>query len=415
MTSAIGLRYRTALVVDDHAVQRRLAEAVLRLLGVGQVLGAGSSEQALSLAREHQPELLLCDIDMPGTDGIALLRQLAQLPQPPAVVVISAVDAALLRTVGQLARQFGLEVLGALPKPVGEPTLGPLLLHSVAPPEGSERYADPHRGPLAESVLEQALAERWFVPYYEPKVDRRSGRVLGAEVLARLQPPSGEPVSPSRFIAALERMGRINPMLWQLAEQSFRFAGQLTDQGWPIQLSFNLAPQQLLDDQLVERFVDLLREHGLSARQITLEITESAAIDAREQTLERLARLRLRGFGLSVDDFGTGYSSLAQLSSVPFSELKIDRSFSAGAVDDYRARAVVESCLDLARRMSLKTCAEGVETLGIFHLLQDLRCDTFQGYLFSRPRPEASFLTWAREWNASGAYRDLCLSEPPRS
>src|SRR5690606_36362084 len=139
--------------------------------------------------------------------------------------------------------------------------------------------------------------------------------------------------------------------------------------------------------EVADRYEDILREHGLNPEQVVLEITESSVMSDTARGLGMLARLRLKGFGLSVDDIGTGYSSLAQLSQIPFTELKIDRGFVSGAPAQPRKRAMIETSLDLARKLGLDVVAEGVETEEEWQLLAQLGCDIAQGYLISPPVP----------------------------
>jgi EAL domain-containing protein (putative c-di-GMP-specific phosphodiesterase class I) len=149
----------------------------------------------------------------------------------------------------------------------------------------------------------------------------------------------------------------------------------------------NVSGHNLTGPEVADRYEDILREHGLNPEQVVLEITESSVMSDTARGLGMLARLRLKGFGLSVDDFGTGYSSLSQLSQIPFTELKIDRGFVSGATTQPRKRAMIETSLDLARKLSLDVVAEGVETEEEWQLLAQLGCDIAQGYLISAPVP----------------------------
>ncbi len=133
---------------------------------------------------------------------------------------------------------------------------------------------------------------------------------------------------------------------------------------------------------------------GATPDEVVLEITETAASRNQGAALENLVRLRMRGFDLSVDDFGTGFSSLAQLVRAPFSELKIDRSFVSRLASDSAARTLVESVVAMARRLGLRTVAEGIETEEQHEILLALDCDMGQGYLFAKPMPVTDWLTW---------------------
>ena len=157
----------------------------------------------------------------------------------------------------------------------------------------------------------------------------------------------------------------------------------------------------MLDLQTVETadaYAEALRTRGADPKQFTLELTETRVMAHTPQTLNVLGRLRLKGFGLAIDDFGTGFSSLAQLSQVPFTELKIDRGFVANCDRDARRRSIVESSLDLARRLRLRTVAEGVQTRDEWKVLKGSGCERAQGWLIAKAMPAAEFADWASSY-----------------
>ena len=131
---------------------------------------------------------------------------------------------------------------------------------------------------------------------------------------------------------------------------------------------------------------------------MVLELTESAVTSDVGKVLENLARLRMKGFGLSIDDYGTGYSSMQQLTRIAFTELKIDKSFVMNASKQKSARVILESSLEMARKLNMATVAEGVETRVELDLLSQLRCDLAQGYFIARPMEYATYLAWIRDW-----------------
>jgi len=176
-------------------------------------------------------------------------------------------------------------------------------------------------------------------------------------------------------------------------------------QGWDqhghrLKLSVNVSAASLADPSAADRYQAIVESHGVEPEDVILEITESSVMSDAARGLGLLARLRLKGFGLSIDDFGTGYSSLAQLSQIPFTELKIDKDFVFGAHAQPRKRAVVEASLDLARKLGLTAVAEGVESMEDWQMLAELGCDIAQGYLIGRPVPgselQAAISRWRR-------------------
>jgi len=232
--------------------------------------------------------------------------------------------------------------------------------------------------------------------HYQPKIATEEGAITGVEALLRWQHPQRGSVSPGAFIPVAERFGLIMPLGdWVIAEACRQLA-VWRDAGLQMRVALNLSVQQLRQpDALVKRFEDALAQHGVDARHLTCEITESVAMDdagATERTLGRLAAL---GLALSIDDFGTGYSSLAYLRRLPVSQLKIDRSFIQDLESSADARAIVKAVIDLAHALSLQVVAEGVETEGQAAVLRGKRCDKLQGFLFARPMPAEELMRWA--------------------
>ncbi|UUZ73935.1 EAL domain-containing protein [Polaromonas sp. P1(28)-8] len=163
-------------------------------------------------------------------------------------------------------------------------------------------------------------------------------------------------------------------------------------------VSVNLSPQSLGDVNLADRVTQLVLDQGLEPRHMVLEVTESVATTNVGRALENLARLRMKGFGLSIDDYGTGYASMQQLTRIAFTELKIDQSFVTNATKQASARVVLESSLDIARKLNITAVAEGVETQADWNLLRQLGCAFAQGYFIARPMEAGAYLDWARGW-----------------
>jgi EAL domain-containing protein (putative c-di-GMP-specific phosphodiesterase class I) len=166
-------------------------------------------------------------------------------------------------------------------------------------------------------------------------------------------------------------------------------------------VSVNLSLNSLTDIQLAERVTELVVSQNLEPRQMVLELTESAATTDVGKALENLARLRMKGFGLSIDDYGTGYSSMQQLTRIAFTELKIDQSFVTNAAKQESAKVILESSLDMAKKLNITAVAEGVETQADWNLLRQLGCSLAQGYFIARPMEARAYLKWVRGWKQS--------------
>jgi len=196
----------------------------------------------------------------------------------------------------------------------------------------------------------------------------------------------------------LEREGLAHVLTDRMLDQACAWRQRWGSVGARVKVSVNVSALALADPSAADRYQTIVAGHGVDPEDVILEITESSVMTDAARGLGLLARLRLKGFGLSIDDFGTGYSSLAQLSQIPFTELKIDQGFVFGAHEQPRKRAVVEASLDLARKLGLSTVAEGVENVGDWQMLAELGCDIAQGYLIGRPVPGSELPALIGRW-----------------
>ncbi|MGY3884709.1 EAL domain-containing protein [Aeromonas aquatica] len=387
------------LVVEDNAFQRKVLMHQIQALGYRVPLEAADGEAALALCQQQQVDILLCDLRMPGMDGMALLRRLSLNGFRGGIILVSALEEDVVEAVRRMSDAYGLRVLGRLDKPA---SLGRLaeLLASWAPDDSRQQAGT---GPLIEAAdLARALALGEIVPWYQPKVSLATGEWLGVEALARWQHPTLGIIAPARFIPLAEESGLIDPLTEHLIEQGLRDL-----EGWlaassTIRLSMNLSSVSLVEGDLCDRLLALCESRGIAPELITLEVTESAFVKDLGQSLERLSRLRMHGFGLSIDDFGTGYSSMQQLNQLPFTELKLDRSFVDRCHEDPVRLAIIESTLILAHKIGLKSVAEGVEDEGTWDQLARLGCDECQGYYVGHPMPRDQLALWHSRWRATG-------------
>jgi EAL domain-containing protein (putative c-di-GMP-specific phosphodiesterase class I) len=192
----------------------------------------------------------------------------------------------------------------------------------------------------------------------------------------------------------------IDDLTWVILEKAASMCRDWQATGLQATVSVNLSLKSLSDHDLADRVTAMVAAQKASPKQVVLEITESAAMTDVAKALENLTRLRMKGFQLSIDDYGTGYSSMQQLSRIPFSELKIDQSFVYSAVEKETARVMLSSSLELAKKLKLKSVAEGVETRAHWNLLRELGCDIAQGYFIAKPMAAAEFQDWALAWRA---------------
>lgn len=383
-----------ALVVEDHDFQRRTVARMLRSLGVREVLEAGDGGQALALIRNAAPalvDLVVCDLDMPGMDGMEFLRHLGQENSAASVIISSGKERALLNSVDKMARAYGVRLLGVIEKPVTRVGLEELIARHPAPNPNPARPSAGNPSFGLEQILD-GLRHKQFEPFFQPKVELDTGRIVGAEALARWRHPEHGLVGPHAFIALLEQSEKIDELAFLMLEKAADACRNWLERGLELTVSVNLSLVSLVDTTLADRITQAVRSAGLDPRHMILEITETAAMTEVAPALENLARLRMRGFGLSVDDYGTGFSSLRQLTRVPFTELKIDQGFVAGCAANDSLRAIVESSVQMARRLGIKSVAEGVETQADWDALKAAACELAQGYFIAKPMDGKLFI-----------------------
>jgi diguanylate cyclase (GGDEF)-like protein len=232
-----------------------------------------------------------------------------------------------------------------------------------------------------------ALERGEFVVYYQPKVDLERRRITGVEALVRWQHPERGLLGPHEFIPQIEPTALIRPFTLHVIEQALGQMLAWRRRGIDLEMSVNLSARNLLDAELPEQVAALLARHEIPAERLTVEVTESAALVDPERAIATLQALRASGVGVSIDDFGTGNASIEYLATLPASELKIDRSFITGMLEDRRAEAIVRSTIDLARNLGLTVVAEGIETEAVMEHLAALGAQTGQGYVIARPLP----------------------------
>ncbi|HEY4370171.1 MAG TPA: EAL domain-containing response regulator [Steroidobacteraceae bacterium] len=379
------------LVIDDQPDLCEFISEAAASMGF-ETCAVTDPDDFKSAVQEFQPTVVVLDLQMPGADGIELLRYLGERGSKAQVLVASGMDQRVLATAQQLGRAQGLNMLGALQKPI--------MLSDL---EATLRQCLRTDTPISVAALTAALDRRELTVHYQPKATRVAPGhwiVEGVEALARWEHPSLGFVSPVRFIALAEKHSLIRRLTEQVLEMSLAQCREWDAAGLHLSVAVNLSPQLLNDLSFPDQVARMAAQVGADARRIIFEVTESAAMFDPGTTMDVLTRMRVKNFGLSIDDFGTGYSSLKQLYLMPFSELKIDTSFVRDIFAHEDARTMVETMILLAHKLRLTACAEGVESQEILDFLDTAACDRAQGYFIGRPMPGAALETAVREWNS---------------
>lgn len=385
------------MVVEDHAFQRKTLMHQIRGLGYQHLLEAGDGIEALTQCQNHSIDIVLCDLRMPGMDGMALLRSLSQGGFQGGIILSSALEDDVVDAVLRMSTAYGLHVLGRIDKPSSSQQLQQLI--SAWSPASAPAGKD-DAPTLTMDELQRALDNDQLLPWYQPKVAFASGQWVGMEALARWQHPQQGLISPNVFIPLAENNGLIDQLTEVIINKSLQDCHLWEQTGLSLNLSMNLSSTSLIEGDLGHSLINQCQRWGVNPELITLEVTESSFVQDLGKALEVLTRLRMHGFGLSIDDFGTGYSSMQQLALLPFTELKLDRSFVDRCYADPSRLAIIESSIELARKLGLKSVAEGVEDVQTWQLLAKLGCDVCQGFFSARPMPRNELQDWHQIWQA---------------
>ncbi|MEQ1882708.1 MAG: EAL domain-containing response regulator [Burkholderiales bacterium] len=392
-----SLKQPAVLIVDDDPVQCKLLADLLGRFDVGQVHQAESGRAAMAMLAQGlvRVDVIVCDLDMPEMDGMLLLRRIAEVGLSPSIIISSASDQNIVRSVESIAQARGFAVLGSLRKPPTAGLLGKLLAkHRELAGKVDQKLARVFDATEVSRALEQGE----FEAYFQPKVDLASGRVRGAEALVRWRHPTLGVLAPESFLGHIVDCGGMPKMTWLMIEGAAHWCGKWHKLGMDMNVSVNLSLTALDDPRLALQIVDLLRDNQLPSKSMVFEVTETSAMKDVAGCLETLSRLKMHGFGLSLDDFGTGFSTLQQLARIPFSELKLDRSFVNGATQQPHLRAVIVSTVGMAKNLGLEVVAEGVETIEDWRFLREVGVDMAQGFLVSKPIRGEVFDLWVKNW-----------------
>lgn len=380
----------TLLVVDDEAEYAAFVRRVAEGCGY-RVRTTDQADEFRQWIADWGPTHIVMDLAMPGADGIELLRFLGGRQNKARILIMSGFDTRVLEAARRLGLERGLDIVAALSKPIRARELREVLVaHRI--------------DSVTADAVRKALDDHEIIPFFQPKVTMASMRPVGFEALARWRTATGALMPPESFIPAAESGGVIDLFSARILQQAITCVRQWTDAGLEApQTAINLSAHNLRDEGLADQVEGVCAALGVRTANITLEITETVAMAEPVRALDILTRLRLKGFKLSIDDFGTGYSSLIQLLRMPFSELKIDRSFVKDCHQSREALTIVRAVIDLAHNLEMTVVAEGVANPRIIEILTGLGCDIAQGYAISRALPAEEVPQWVHDWQASHA------------
>jgi len=379
------------LVLDDDQAVASTIHFIATAHG-SEVRLASTHQEFFAQIDEWNPNCLLLDLVMPGMDGMEVLRILAERGCSAEIILTSGMGRKVLDSAQRSGRARGLQVRGVLPKPFKPPQLRHLL-DAALPPRPAASTPNPESRSYSAEDIARAVRAGELLLHYQPKIELASGRTIGFEALLRWQHPQHGMVGPMQFVPVAEQSELIGELTAAVVEQGLQW---LSTSGIPADttLSINLSANSLHDVQLADRLQARCTAHDMDPSRIVLELTETSAMRNPADAFDTLTRLRIKGFALAIDDFGTGFSSMVQLARLPFSWIKIDKSFVMTMIANPESRKIVEATIYLGKGLNLTTVAEGVEDEAALQMLKELGCDYAQGFHIARPMPGPAAVEW---------------------
>jgi EAL domain-containing protein (putative c-di-GMP-specific phosphodiesterase class I) len=394
--------YPTVLVIDDDVISASVLQASLENLGFHKVGIEHNGHRALErLANEPEVELVLLDLHMPEMDGIRFMRHLSEIRPAMDLIMVSGQRERVLSTAISLGKSMGLNVLGAIQKPIKPARLESLLQRRKDPSRERQEF-DVVRRPLSSidliAGLETGSPDNKPCLLYQPIVSANTGAIVCVEVLARWWNRERGMLAPDVFLPLAESSGLLDQLTHLIYRETIDQVADWFAMDKHISAAINLSINSFRRPEFTRYLIDTAAQRNIDCARLIFEVAESQTSVVTPQCLEALLSLRLKGFRLSIDDFGTGSSSFTHLKNIPFTELKIDREFVTGASDDPGARSILEESINLARRLSMVVVAEGVETREDWNLVEELGCDYVQGYYCGKPMPHNQILQLLDTW-----------------
>jgi EAL domain-containing protein (putative c-di-GMP-specific phosphodiesterase class I)/CheY-like chemotaxis protein len=404
----------TVMVVEDHEFQRRTTLQILANLGAGALVEAADGEGALELlGGDPVPDIVVCDLDMPGMDGVEFLRHVAELDAGTAIVIASGLDDGVLRSAEATARGYGLEVLGAIRKPM----TARLLLQAVGlhRPRSAAAPVAPGDDAWAAALREDRIAVR-----IRPRVELASGRLGAIEVrayrvehdaattdaAARSRRPdrgaafgaaavavdaAADPRGPAAGASAsavAERVARAG----LAAQRLLNDAGELVD------VALVLPAAALVDAEIVARLAELAAAADVELARVCVALPDTRGASPAATPLDLLTRLRVRGFGLGIDGFGTGGATLQDLDRLPLTEVKIAAEALARASASARGAEAFAATVQALRDQRLDVVCDGCDSQAEWELALQAGCRRAQGAFVGPPLAPEDLATWLRTW-----------------
>jgi c-di-GMP phosphodiesterase len=373
------------LIVEDSLLQATQIQILLKRYSVDKVYTAYNGEDAIELCKQHRFDIAFCDLQLPQIDGVTLLASPEAQVSIQTVVILSAMADAALDSTKSMCNLIGYNEVEAIPKPVDETHIQRLL--STYKRTQTAKSILPTAVTLSEQQTIEAFEKEWFTNAYQTQHSVEQSTLIGVEVLARIMHPELGLLTPFYFMDALRQLSLMDRLFFTVLELALK---DISSMRKPIHFAINIE-QSTLKLEIADQVASLCNKYKIEPSLLTLEITEHETILLDAHCYKNIAKLSMLGVGLSVDDFGTGYASLSQLSSLPFTELKVDRSFVNNISENKKNQILTKACINLAENLGLSCIVEGVEQQQDLEYLKTIGMTKYQGFITSKPASFSEF------------------------
>ncbi|WP_394127314.1 EAL domain-containing protein [Vibrio hepatarius] len=368
------------VLLDDHLMQLKLLQRSLESLGAETVSCYDNVDQALAHIKSNVVDLIVCDLSMPNKDGIDMLLMLNEQGFKGDVAIISAMDLPIIATVKSMCEGFTFDLIAEISKPFQLDALQEIVSHKRSP----HVHSPCSSYDVSEESFLVGLANGEICNFYQPQVEFNTRKVVGVEALARWRHPTLGILTPDAFLPIVERCNLSCELFDIVVSNAIR---DMQAELLPKNVSLNVDQFNLEHACFADTLIKTCNQHNIDPTRLTIEITEEYSYRKSMSLFKNLAKLRINNINISIDDFGTGHSTLENLYSLPFNEIKIDRSFVFNCEHDSKKQQIIKFICGLANEFDIKVVAEGVENSDCWQLLKEMNVDICQGYYISKPVP----------------------------
>ncbi|TVO34911.1 EAL domain-containing protein [Vibrio algivorus] len=370
------------LLVDDQILQLSALSFQLKNLGVEGLTQCTNAMEALSIAEDEQFDIIFTDLMMPEIDGVTFINKLGSLGFSGSLVIISSLDDIIRETVKYMANKLNFSNIYELRKPLSPAKLQDILKDSLMSRDVVNELKQFETSKVSIDDVRYALKNGQFINFYQPQIDYQSKIMVAVEVLARWKHPEYGMVFPNEFLPIIEAEKLENELFKVILDNTLEVlsSGELN-----CKVSINVTQSDLEIEGFSDYFIQQCNKYNVSSELFTVELTERGIYEDTVNLIGNIVRLRMHGVGISIDDFGTGNSSYLKIAQLPFTEIKIDRSFVDKCFHNEAKLSIIKSICTLSNNMDLKLVSEGVEDRETWLLMKELGVNICQGYYTGRP------------------------------